>query len=281
VTGTCASQLPPLQCVAIQTHLSYNHRGRAALVSQGPIPSRQLLFRLRSRDTVADMNHHTLSLKHWGALARHHPSAFLLAAQLLSLVLYAVFDRSSSGRELLGAFGVLVLLLAFWVINRRATIRWIAWTLVAPALVLSLLCLLVNTPTLSAWSSLLKAALYFYAAGSLIVYMMGDYRVTADELFAAGATFTLLAWAFAYAYLVCQTWFPDSFVGATYPGQPRTFLELLSLSFTNLTATGLGDVLPMTPPARVLVMLEQFAGIAYVAMVVSRLIGMTIGRQKK
>ena len=31
------------------------------------------------------------------------------------------------------------------------------------------------------------------------------------------------------------------------------------------TATGLGDVLPLSPPPRVLVMLEQFAGIGYLA----------------
>jgi len=60
----------------------------------------------------------------------------------------------------------------------------------------------------------------------------------------------------------------------------RTFIELLFLSFTNLSATGLSDIVPNTPAARVLVMLEQFAGVAYIAVVVSRLIGMTIVRQK-
>lgn len=229
---------------------------------------------------MADMKNHNNSLKHWNALARHHPSAFLLAAQLVSLVLYAVFDGSSSGRALLGAFGILVLALVVWVIDRGPTIRWIAWLLVAPAFVLSLLSVLIIHPTLLFFSSLLEAALYFYAAGSLITYMMGDYRVTIDELFAAGATFTLLAWGFAFAYLACQTWLPGSFAGSIQPGQARTFLELLSLSFTNLSATGSGDILPITPPARVLVMLEQFAGVAYIAMVVSRLIGMTIVRHK-
>lgn len=224
------------------------------------------------------MNNHNVSFMHWRALARHHPSAFLLAAQLLSLVLYAVFDGSSSGRALLSAFGVLVLSLVVWVINRSPAIRWIAWVLVAPAFVLALLSVVFISPTLLMWSSLLEAALYFYAAGSLIAYMMEDYRVTTDELFAAGATFTLLAWGFAYAYQVCQTWFPGSFLGGTYPGQARTFLELLSLSFTNLSATGLGDTLPISSPARVLVMLEQFAGVAYIAVVVSRLIGMTMVR---
>ena len=100
-------------------------------------------------------------------------------------------------------------------------------------------------------------------------------------MFAAGATFTLIAWGFAYLYLVCQTWYPDSFIGYTRPGQPRTFVELLFLSFTNLSAVGVGDVLPITSAARVLVMFEQFIGVAYIAVVVSRLIGLTIVRGER
>ena len=65
------------------------------------------------------------------------------------------------------------------------------------------------------------------------------------------------------------------------PERPRQWMELLFLSFTNLSATGLGDVLPVSSPARVLVMLEQFAGVGYNATVVSRLLGMTIGRQER
>ncbi len=216
----------------------------------------------------------------WRALTRRHPSAFLLAAQLVSLILYAAFDGSSSGRVLLGVFGVLILALVVWVIDRSPARTWVAWILVAPAIVLSMLFILFGNPTLLIGASLLEAALYFYAAGSMVAYMMKDYRVTTDELFAAGATFTLLAWGFAYLYLVCQTWLPGSFTGMNNPGQPQTFLELLFLSFTNLTAAGLGDILPVTPPARVLVMLEQFAGIGYLAVVVSRLIGMTLVQQR-
>jgi hypothetical protein len=230
-------------------------------------------------DTFTDMSN-DISFLHWRALARHHPSAFLLAAQLVSLVLYTVLDGSPGGRALLGAFGVLVLTLVVWVISRSPTTRWVAWVLVAPAVVLSLLSALFVDPHLLIWSSLLEAVLYFYAAGSLIAYMMKDYRVTSDELFAAGATFTLFAWGFAFAYQVCQALYPGSFVGGTSPGQQRTFIELLSLSFSNLSATGFGDVLPITPLSRVLVMLEQFAGVGYIVLVVSRLIGMTFVQQK-
>jgi hypothetical protein len=226
------------------------------------------------------MKNHNHSFMDWRGLARTHPSAFLLAAQLLSLVLYAALGENSSGRVLLGVVGVLILALVVWVIDRSPALTWIAWVLVAPAVVLSLLSILFTNPIFVIGSSLLEAGLYFYAAVSMVAYMMKDYRVTTDELFAAGATFTLLAWGFAYLYLICQTWLPGSFVGMVNPDQPRTFLELLFLSFTNLTATGLGDILPVTPPARVLVMLEQFTGIGYVAVVVSRLIGMTLMQQK-
>ena len=84
----------------------------------------------------------------------------------------------------------------------------------------------------------------------------------------AAATFTLLAWGFAYAYFVCQAWYPGSFTGFE-PERQRTWMELLFYSFTNLSATGLGDVLPVSAPARVLTMLEQFAGVGYIAAVVS------------
>ena len=226
------------------------------------------------------MHDHDNSFLHWRSRTRSHPSAFLLAAQLLSLILYAAVDDSPGGRALIVTIGILILILVVWVIDRSPALNWIAWVLVAPGIVLSLLSIVFDDSALSIVSSLLIAALYFYAAGSMVAYMMKDYRVTTDELFAAGATFTLLAWGFTHLYLVCQTWLPGSFVGMVDPERPRTFLELLFLSFTNLTAAGLGDILPVTPPARVLVMLEQFAGIGYVAVVVSRLIGMTITLQK-
>lgn len=214
----------------------------------------------------------------WRALARRHPSAFLLVAQLLSLLLFPLLDEAVAGRVVFGAFSALVLLLAVWVVNRTPAINWIAWLIAIPAFVLSMLSVATQNQALLVWSSLLEAALYFYAAGSLIVYMLSDHRVTTDELFAAGATFTLLAWGFAYLFLVCQFWYPGSFTGAVEPERPRTWLELLFLSVTNLSAVGLGDVLPMGAQARVLVMLEQFCGVGYIAIVVSRLIGLSLLR---
>ncbi len=56
-------------------------------------------------------------------------------------------------------------------------------------------------------------------------------------------------------------------------------MELLFLSFTTLSSTGLSDVVPVKPFGRGLVMIEQLAGLSYVAMLVSRLVALTVQRR--
>ena len=91
---------------------------------------------------------------------------------------------------------------------------------------------------------------YFYVSYAMIRYLFHDDRVTRDELFATGAAFTVVAWAFAYVYAAAQVLWPGSFVGATAPTSSRGS-SLLYLSFTTLTSVGLSDVLPSTAtPAR-------------------------------
>ena len=214
-------------------------------------------------------------LKVWGMVARRHPSAFLLAAQLISLMLYPLMDDSTGGRLLFGAVALVVVPLAVWVVNRSPFATGIAWLLAIPAMLMTVVGVLFQHEALLPISALLESVLYFYAAGSLISYMLHDHKVTGDELFAAGATFTLLAWGFAYAYFVCQACYPGSFVGLVEPERPRRWMELLFLSFTTLSGVGIGDILPVSAPARVLTMLEMFTGVGYLATVVSRLISLT------
>jgi hypothetical protein len=137
-----------------------------------------------------------------------------------------------------------------------------------------------TSDALQPYSSALEAPLYFYAAGILIFYMLSDHDITRDEIWAVGATFTLVAWGFAYSYVVCQAVEPHTFTAAVNPAAPRSWMELLFLSFTTLTSTGLSDVVPVKAFGRSLVMIEQLAGLGYVAMVVSRLVGLTVLRAR-
>ena len=207
------------------------------------------------------------------------PSAILLAVQLAGVLLYP-FMEGAAGRALLSVFGILLLGLVLIAARGTAGFQVVGPLLAIPATVLLLIQAITGDDTLLPYSSALEAILYFSAAGALIAYMLADHIITRDELFAVGATFTLVAWGFAYAFTVCQAIEPSSFTGTVDPEADRTWMELLFLSFTTLSSVGLSDVYPVEPFARSLVMLEQVAGVGYVAMVVSRLVGlMVMGRR--
>jgi len=212
-------------------------------------------------------------------LARREPSAILLFAQLAGVLLYPFMETSSVGRALFSVFGIAILGLVVLAVERSPGLTWVGVLLGIPATVLLMIQAVTGDDALLPYSSALEAVLYFYAAGALIAYMLADHTITRDELFAVGATFTLVAGAFAYAYTVCQAIEPGSFTAAVDPHDQRTWMELLFMSFTTLSSTGLGDVVPVKPFARALVMIEQLAGVAYVAMVVSRLVGLTVTRR--
>lgn len=212
---------------------------------------------------------------------RRTPSAGLLLVQLGGLLLYPWMETSPGGRAVFTAFGVLVLGVALRVVRRTPWLTWLAIVLAALVVVLSVISAIAPHPGLTAATAAIEAAFYFYATGSLIAYMLQDWVATTDELFAAGATFTLLAWAFAYAYVACQAIFPGSFNGPGDPQAVRTWIELLFLSVAVLSSVGLSDIMPATPMARALVMLESFAGVMYIALVVSRLISLTVVARKE
>jgi hypothetical protein len=213
-------------------------------------------------------------------LARRDPSAVLLAGQLAGVLLYPFMEDSGAGRAVFSAFGIALLGLLVLVVRSTSALTWVGLVFGVPATLLLMIQAVTEDDALLPYSSALEAVLYFYAAGALIAYMLEDHVITRDELFAVGATFTLGAWGFAHLYIVLQAIEPGSFTAAENPEGVRTWMELLFLSFTTLSSTGLGDIVPIRPFARGVVMLEMLAGIGYVAMVVSRLVGLLVLRQR-
>jgi hypothetical protein len=113
------------------------------------------------------------------------------------------------------------------------------------------------------------------------MYMLRDTRATLDELFAAAAAYMLLALAWSMTYWCIEFLNPGAFVVAN-PMLPerRTWFEFLYLSMTTLTTTGFGDIVPVSSAARAAIILEQFVGVLYVALVISRLAGF-VGRSTR
>ena len=207
------------------------------------------------------------------------PSALLLSAQLLVVLAYPFLEPSPVGRAFLGVFQILAVGAAVAAVRRTPALSWVALGLGAPAAAFTVAeALSDGTGWIVLVSAMLHAPFYLYVSYSMIRYVFHDDRVTRDELYATGAAFTVVAWAFAYVYAAVQVLSPGSFVG-TGQAEVRSWFELLYLSFSVLTSVGLSDVLPVGAHARSIVAVEMVAGVLYVALVVSRLVGLTVSRQ--
>lgn len=202
------------------------------------------------------------------------PSAWLLLLQLLILILSAVTNHSEPYRALLWLLGVSVLLIIAKVIRQTPVFTILGLSFTGGAAVFSGCILLgADSPIIQMIAHMFEAMAYFCAAYGLLRYMFADRYLTKDELFAAGAVFTLIAWGFAFLYNICQLADPQSFAMNGQPGI-QSWLDLLFLSFSLQSATGLSDLMPLSAAARVLSMLQMFCGVMYLALIVSRLIAL-------
>jgi hypothetical protein len=208
---------------------------------------------------------------------RHHPSGVLLFGQLIVILAFPFLDTSTPGRAVLGVVQMVLVFTAVAAVRLTPALSWVAGLLGVPAMVFAVLeAVEPDTGWIVLTSAAVHAPFYFYVSYAMIRYLFHDDRVTRDELYATGAAFTVVAWAFAYVYAGAQVIWPSSFVGQQ--GDHQEWFTLLYLSFTTLTSVGLSDVVPIGAHARSLVMVEQVAGVLYVALVVARLVGLTVAR---
>jgi hypothetical protein len=216
-------------------------------------------------------------VRRWFDFLRHTPCLTLLVVQLAGIVLYPFMtggDVGTAGRSVFSAFGIAVLVLTMRALRATPYFSWFSALVFVPAVALLVASAVTGGETLLAVSAGFESVLYFYAGVALLAYMLKDDDVTIDELFAIPAVFTLFAWAFAYLYVVVQELDPGAW------GDSRGWMELLYLSFTTLSSTGLSDIVPVTGHARSVIMLEQLAGIFYIAMVVTRLVALRTRRSR-
>lgn len=213
---------------------------------------------------------------HFIASLRRSPSRALLVVQLLALLLYPLAVGSRAGQIVTSMISVGVLGVVVWMVHRSPREGWFAALLAILGVGLWSAHSFDGGLGLGVAGAGFYAATYFYAAYSLISYMMQDEHTSVDELWAAAATFMLLVEAYAWLFMATQLLEPGAFTPAAADGsQPvRSWVELLFVSGTNFSATGLSDIVPLTPFARMLCVIEQWNGVMYLAIVVARLAGM-------
>ena len=115
---------------------------------------------------------------------------------------------------------------------------------------------------------------------SLAVYAPG--RITLRRLQGAGVLYLNFAMIFAAAFSLIWELNPAGFASLVAPtGDAREFATMIYFSFTTLTTTGYGDIVPVDPFARSLANLESVLGQFFLAITVARLVTQELADRRR
>jgi hypothetical protein len=198
---------------------------------------------------------------------------FALFFAVLALIAVApIVEETPVGRLALNIVNLLIALAAVAAVGRTAASFVIALLLAVPTLAFQWLALWGELPHLLVWAWAFGIALYVATLAYLLQYVFQRDVMTADKLWGAAAAYLLLGalWVLIYA-LVDHHWPPSFSLGGT--PQRLAISDLVYFSFTVLTSTGFGDVVPISRQARTLCIVEQLTGALYVAILIARLAG--------
>ena len=99
-----------------------------------------------------------------------------------------------------------------------------------------------------------------------------ENEVTIDLIMAAACAYILLGMIWAYAYYFLESFYPGSF--SIVENSTDDLVDFNYYSFVTLTTVGYGDILAITRAARALSIFEAITGQLYLAIMISRLVGM-------
>jgi hypothetical protein len=130
---------------------------------------------------------------------------------------------------------------------------------------------------LSLAATLLLIPFYILIVIVIFTFILKSKEVTENVLYGAVAIYLLIGGLWMSIYLVIETLQPGSFIYAALgPGTAVEWVDLLYYSFTTLTTLGYGDIVPVSLPAKHFAVTQAIIGVMYLAIIISRLIGLFI-----
>jgi hypothetical protein len=198
---------------------------------------------------------------------------FYLFVTLLALIALAPFIEPEQGgilvRNVINAF---VILSAVAAVGRSLLSFLIVLALAVPALALRWLSLESQHAALFDVALRFDAAVYAATIGLLMRYVFDREVLTTDRLWGAAAAYLMIGvlWSFLYAIV-------DRAEGASFAIRgavaPMELMDLLYFSFSTLTTTGFGDIVPLSRLARSCAIVQSIIGQLFLAILIARLVG--------
>jgi len=205
----------------------------------------------------------------------------LFFALLLLIVVAPSLANTVGGRIAANGINLLILLTAIAAVGRSRLSFVIGVLLALPTVAFQVLGLDASETYYLSLSWMFGGAFYFAVIIYLLNYVFSREVMSADKLYGAAAAYLMLGLVWVYLYLLTQYFFPGSFSTGSGSAPLLQAVDLIYFSFTVLTTTGFGDIVPALPLARSLVVLEQVTGTLFVAILIARLAGLYPSEEEK
>lgn len=198
---------------------------------------------------------------------------YLFLALLLLAIMVPLLEESPHGRIVLNAISLAILLASAGAIGRGAGALIISLLLAAPAAVFQVLAYAYGVAHLLILSQAFAAGFYAITISYLLVYALQREVLTMDKLYGAAAVYLMLGFLWTYLYSILLWAHPGALAINGPPVNTLAPSSLLYFSFVTLTATGMSDIMPVLPMARMLCMFEMITGVLFLAVLIARLAG--------
>jgi hypothetical protein len=205
----------------------------------------------------------------------------LLISLLAFIGLYPVLLGGIAGRLAGGCVFAVILVCGIATASRSRSHRAIGVALAIFALSLQFVWLWTDNRLFEAIDAAIFAIFFLYTALMMFRHVLSFGPVYADRVHAALSVYILLAIAWAFVYGLIEISLPGAFSlaatsadGSTRPQGAYLLADMIHFSIATLTSTGYGDIAPIAPLARSMCQLEQLIGVFYIAVLISRLVGL-------
>lgn len=198
---------------------------------------------------------------------------YLFFALLLLLVMAPFLEDTPRGRIVLNVINIVTLFTAAVAVSRSRVCFGFAIALGVANIGFQTAANLTGSLPFLMVSRGIGAAFYFLTVSYLLTYVLRREVLTLDKLYGAAAAFLMVGVLWGYFYIIVLHYHPGALAAGGQPVSDPAVSEIIYFSFTALTSTGFGDIVPVHPAARMLCVLEQVLGVLFIAILIARLAG--------
>jgi hypothetical protein len=213
--------------------------------------------------------------------ARENPRShlWLLILLLLLFIISPFIVPYYYGPSILNIIAVAVLLSATYAVSQRRLFLIIGLSLSTFSIIMTFWLAAAPSHWLVIVSHGSLVVLIIFFAVAILGYVLRSGKVTSDKIYGAICVYLLFGYAWAFAYSLIEEVQPGSFTSVTsMPANDivSRVMQMRYFSFVTLATVGYGDIVPHSPLARTIALLEAMLGQFYLVALIGRLVGLHI-----